>query len=335
MTTVSTGLGKGPGARTAPALEPGRDIIFDCDTGIDDAMAIAYGAGNGARFVSCTTTHGNVPVATAARNSVTIFDALGLNEVPVHVGAHRPMAQPLATAEWVHGQDGLGDAGIVQSTRPVAGQLAPAEIVRLAHERPGELTLVAVGPLTNLGIALLMDPELPQLIKQVVVMGGAIHTAGNASAVGEANIWHDPEAAQLVVEAPWDVTVVGLEITMLTALSTTAVERIEQSADPRAKLISGIFQHYLSVYEPIMGERTCVLHDPLALAIALEPDIATYRLARATVELRGEHSRGQVIADVRGFEQDPVDPKEPGVIRVVDTLDLERFQENFLQALGA
>lgn len=335
MTTVSTGLGAGPGALAAPAFEAGRDMIFDCDTGIDDAMAIAYGAAHGARFVSCTTTHGNVPATIAARNSVTIFDALGLTDVPVHVGAHRPMAQPLATAEWVHGQDGLGDAGVVQSTRPVAGTLAAAEIVRLARERPGELTLVAVGPLTNLGVALLMEPELPRLIKQVIIMGGAIHTAGNSSAVGEANIWHDPEAAQLVVDAPWDLTVVGLEITMRTALSTAAIERVEKSTDPRATLISSIFQHYLDVYAPIVGERTCVLHDPLAMAIALEPDIATYRLARATVELRGEHSRGQVIADVRGFEHDPVDPKEPGVIRVVDTLDLGRFQENFLQALGA
>ena len=335
MTTISTGLGEGPLARQVPPPEPSVDILFDCDTGIDDSMAIAYGAGNGARFVACTTTHGNVPSATAGRNTVTVLDALGLTDVPVHVGAHRPMAQALETAEWVHGQDGLGDAGVEQSTRPVAGHLGAAEIVRLAHERPGELTLVAVGPLTNLGLALLMDPELPSLVKRVVIMGGAVNTAGNASPVGEANIWHDPEAAQLVVDAAWDLTVAGLEITMKTALPTSAIARIESSTDPRAQLISTVFQHYLGVYEPIIGERTCVLHDPLAMALALEPDMATYRLVRVGVELRGERSRGQVVADVRGFEADPTDPKEPGVVRLVDTLDVERFHENFLTGLGA
>lgn len=335
MTVISTGLGHGPVARQVPPPEPSVDIIFDCDTGIDDTMAIAYGVGNGATFIGCTTTHGNVPAATAGRNTVTVLDALGLTDVPVWVGAHRPLAQPLITAEWVHGQDGLGDAGVVQSERPVAGHLAAVEIIRLARERPGELTLVAVGPLTNLGLALVMDPELPRLVKRVVIMGGAVNTAGNASAVGEANIWHDPEAAQLVVDAAWDLTVVGLEITMRTALPGSAIERIEASRDPRAQLISAIFQHYLGVYEPLVGERTCVLHDPLAVALALDPDMATYRLARVGIELRGERSRGQVVADMRGFEADPTDPKEPGVVRLVDTLDVDQFHQNFLNALGA
>ncbi|EYR65049.1 nucleoside hydrolase [Actinotalea ferrariae CF5-4] len=335
MSRIASGIGEGATARPAPAPEPAVDILFDCDTGIDDSMAIAYGAGNGAHFVACTTTHGNVPSATAGRNTVTVLDALGLTDVPVHVGAHRPMAQALQTAEWVHGEDGLGDAGVVQSTRPVAGHLGAAEIVRLVHERPGELTLVAVGPLTNLGLALVMDPDLPRLVRNVVIMGGAVNTAGNASHVGEANVWHDPEAAQLVVEAPWDLTVAGLEITMRTALPTSAIARIEASQDPRARLIGRVFQHYLGVYEPIVGARTCVLHDPLAMALALEPDLATYRLARAGVELRGERSRGQVVADLRNFEPDPTDPKEPGVVRLVDTLDVDRFHENFLRALGA
>lgn len=332
---IATGLGEGPTARRVPPPEPAVDILLDCDTGVDDAMAIAYGAGHGARFVACTTTHGNVPAATAARNTVTVLDALGLTDVPVHVGAHRPMAQPLQTAEWVHGQDGLGDAGVIQSTRPVAGRLAAAEIVRLVHERPGELTLVAVGPLTNLGIALLLDPELPRLVRRVVVMGGAVLAAGNASELGEANVWHDPEAAQLVVEAPWDLTLVGLEITMRTAMPTSAIARIEASDDPRARLIGAVVQHYLGVYAPLVGERTCVLHDPLAMVLALHPDLATYRLARVGVELRGERSRGQVVADLRNFAPDPTDPREPGVVRLVDTLDVDRFHESFLRALGA
>jgi purine nucleosidase len=311
------------------------ELVFHCDTGIDDTMAIVYGAGNGAEYVACTVTHGNVPVHVGTRNTLTVLDRLGLTDVPVHQGAARPMAQPLMTAEFVHGQDGLGDAGVPASSREPAGTLAAAEIVRLARSRPGELTLVAVGPLTNLGLALLLEPELPRLVENVVVMGGAVGVPGNASETGEANIWHDPEAAQLVLDAPWDLLLVGLEITMQTQLPPEALKRIENSTDPRAQFMWPVMQHYLDVYEKSLGVRTCVLHDPLAMALALHPDLATYRLVRAAVELRGDRSRGQVVADLRGYEPAPGDPREPGVVRIVDTLDTAAFHERFLSALGA
>jgi purine nucleosidase len=311
------------------------ELILDCDTGIDDAMAILYGAGNGAEYVACTVTHGNVPVQLGTRNTITVLDTIGLTDVPVHQGAARPMAQPLMTAEFVHGQDGLGDAGVQPSSREPAGDLAAAEIVRLARSRPGELTLVAVGPLTNIGLALLLEPRLPELVKQVVVMGGAVGVPGNASETGEANIWHDPEAAQLVLDAPWDVLLVGLEITMSTGLPREALKRIENSTDPRAQFIWRIVQVYLDVYEKDLGERTCVLHDPLAMALALNPEMATYRLVPASIELRGERSRGQVVADLRGYQPAPADPRQPGVVRIVDTLDTAAFHERFLRALGA
>ncbi|MEO5745393.1 MAG: nucleoside hydrolase [Terracoccus sp.] len=310
-------------------------IIFDCDTGIDDALAMLYGAGNGAEFVACTVTHGNVPVATGARNTVTVLDYLGLDTVPVFEGAARPMAQPLMTAEFVHGQDGLGDAGVVQSTRAIAGDMAAAEIVRLARSRPGELTLVAVGPLTNIGLALLLEPELPSLVKDVVIMGGAIGVPGNSAEFGEANVWHDPEAAQLVVDAAWDVLFVGLEITMKTGLAAESLERIGASEDPRAQLAWKIMQFYLDVYEGQLGVRTCVLHDPLAMALALEPELATYRTIEASLELRGGRSRGQLIGDLRGYNKETLDPKAPGVIRIVETLKTAEFHENFLRSLGA
>lgn len=310
-------------------------IIFDCDTGIDDALAMLYGAGNGADFVACTVTHGNVPVNTGARNTVTVLDYLGLDSVPVFEGAARPMAQPLMTAEFVHGQDGLGDAGVVQSTRGVSGDMAAVEIVRLARSRPGELTLVAVGPLTNIGLALLLEPNLPDLVKDVVIMGGAVGVPGNASEFGEANVWHDPEAAQLVVDAAWDVLFVGLEITMKTSLSGESIERIRASKDPRAQLAWTIMQFYLDVYEVQFGERTCVLHDPLAMALALDPSLATYRMVEAGLELRGERSRGQLVGDLRGYNRETLDPKAPGVIRIVESIDSAKFHENFLSSLGA
>lgn len=310
-------------------------LVLDCDTGIDDALAILYAAGHGADVRACTVTHGNVPVRTAARNTVTILDAVGLDRVPVFLGAARPMAQPLMTAEYVHGDDGLGDAGTTHSPRALSGDLAATEIVRLARADPGRLTLVAIGPLTNIGLALLLEPDLPRLVDRVVVMGGAVGATGNASETGEANVWHDPEAAQLVVDAAWDVVFVGLEITMQTPLDEQALARIAGSDAPPARLAWRILQRYLDVYEQVLGVRSCVLHDPLAMALALEPELATYRTVRAFVELGRGRTRGMLVGDLRGYKPAPDDPTEPGVIRIVDSLDTAAFQDRFLAALGA
>ncbi len=308
-------------------------LVLDCDTGIDDALALFYGAAHGAEYVACTVTHGNVPVDVGTRNTLTILDALGLDTVPVFTGAARPLAQPLMTAEFVHGQDGLGDAGVPPSGR-VAGDLAAMEIVRLARERPGELTLLAVGPLTNVALALMLEPRLPELVRRVVVMGGAVGVPGNASELGEANVWHDPEAAALVVDAAWDVLFVGLEITMRTALPRTAIERIAATEHPVGRLAWRIMQHYLDVYEKVLGERSCVLHDPLAMALALDPGLATYRTVSVYVDTGTSRSRGAIIGDLRGYADTP-DPATPGTVRIVDTLDTGTFHERFLQALGA
>ena len=308
-------------------------LIFDCDTGIDDALALFYGAAHGAEYVACTVTHGNVPVDVGSRNTLTILEALGLEQVPVFTGAARPLAQPLMTAEFVHGQDGLGDAGVTPSAR-VAGDLAAVEIVRLVRERPSELSLVAVGPLTNIGLALMLEPRLPALVRQVVVMGGAVGVPGNASELSEANVWHDPEAAALVVEAPWDVLFVGLEITMRTALPQAAVQRIAASEHPIGRLAWRIMQHYLDVYEKVLGERSCVLHDPLAMALALDPSLATYRTVSAYVETGRSRSRGAIVGDLRGYASSPP-ASEPGTIRIVDSLDTDTFHERFLQSVGA
>ena len=308
-------------------------LILDCDTGIDDALALFYGAAHGAEYVACTVTHGNVPVDVGTRNTLTILDTLGLDTVPVFAGAARPLAQPLMTAEYVHGKDGLGDTALTPSAR-VAGDLAAVEIVRLARERPGELTLLAVGPLTNIALALMLEPRLPELVRRVVVMGGAVGVPGNASELGEANVWHDPEAAALVVDAPWDVLFVGLEITMRTALPKAAIERVAATRHPVGQLAWRIMQFYLDVYEKVLGERSCVLHDPLAMALALDPGLATYRTVSVYVDTGTSRSRGAIIGDLRGYADVP-DPATPGTIRIVDTLDTETFHERFLQALGA
>lgn len=311
------------------------DLILDCDTGVDDALAILYAAEHGARLRACTVTHGNVPVAVGARNTLTVLDLAGLTSVPVYLGAGQPIAQPLQTSEHVHGQDGLGDAGVTPSRRQVAGDLAAVEIVRLAREHPGQLTLVAIGPLTNIGVALLLEPRLPSLVRGVVIMGGAIGVPGNASQLGEANVWHDPEAAQLVVDAAWDVLFVGLETTMRAPVPPDALDRIQVSDDPRARFAWAIMQYYLERYESSLGVRSCIPHDALAVALALDPGLATYRCIEAFVETGDGLTRGSLVGDLRPFTPVPADPAAGGVIRIVDSMDYETFHDRLLKSLGA
>lgn len=298
-------------------------------------MALLYAAHHGAHLLACTVTHGNVPVVQGVSNTLSVLDAVGADQVPVYSGAHSPLAQPLRTAEHVHGADGLGNAAPPPSARSAEEESAAVALVRLARERPGEITLVPVGPLTNISLALQLDPDFAANIKRVVLMGGAIGVPGNSSPVGEANIFCDPEAADAVLATPWEVTWVGLEATMRTGLSSSMLEEISQTATPGGALIWQAMQFYLDVYESNLGYRTCMLHDPLAMALALDPDLATYRHAQAHIELRGEHTRGMVVADLRPGSVVPASAAgEPGVIRYVDELDVESFHRRFVDSFG-
>ena len=205
-------------------------ILLDCDTGIDDALTLLYLASlvkaGDAELAAVGTVHGNVAPDVGALNTLRVLERAGLTGVPVAVGAARPMAQEAQFAHDWHGADGLGETGLPEpDDRPVEAS-APEQIIRLAKERPGELTLLAVGPLTNLGIALLLEPSLPALFREVVVMGGAFDHHGNVTSHAEANVWHDPEAAELVFAAGWPITLVPLDATHPTAVDGEWLDRL-------------------------------------------------------------------------------------------------------------
>ncbi|ABK53247.1 Inosine/uridine-preferring nucleoside hydrolase [Acidothermus cellulolyticus 11B] len=306
-------------------------ILLDCDTGIDDALAIIYGIRHGAQFAGIGSVHGNVPAPLAAANTLRVLDVLGAAEIPVRVGAARPIAQPLCTAEHVHGADGLGNTNLPPPKRSPYPGSAAEQIVSLAHRFPGELTLVAIGPLTNVALALLLDPELPALIPDVIVMGGVVQPPGNVTPLAEANIWHDPEAAALVIEAAWSVTFVTLDVTMRTLLREDQLAAIANAATPHGRFAWSVLQFYLDAYERRLATRTCPLHDPLALALALDPSLATYRSLPTRIELRGETSRGMAVCDLRGPQADRDSSWHD--VRYVAELDIETFHHRFLDAL--
>lgn len=312
-------------------------VVVDCDPGIDDALALLYLAGRPDVTIEAVgSVHGNVPVVTAARNALRILEVAGLGHVPVAVGAARPMAQEPSSAEFVHGADGLGDSGQPEPAGRVTREPAAEQLVRLARANPGELSLLAIGPLTNVGLALLLEPELPNLLRQVVVMGGAFGVPGNVSALAEANIANDPEAARLVVSAGWPLRMVGLDVTHKTLLRRAQLGRIEEGTTEIAHFAWAVLQFYLDVYERRVGERACPVHDGLAAALLLEPGLAGWERGVVDIELRGDLTRGATLVDRRWGEDDPANQLPAGrrPVDIAVTVDAGAAVAGLLAALG-
>ncbi|MFI6102353.1 nucleoside hydrolase [Lentzea sp. NPDC051213] len=270
-------------------------IIVDADPGIDDALALYYlRAQADTEIVAIGTVHGNVPVEQATANALRLTERLGI-KVPVAMGAGKPLAQDLMTAEEVHGHDGLGGFAGDEPTTACTGESAAEQLKRLAHKYPKQLSLLAIGPLTNVALALQIEPRLPELLDKVVVMGGALNVPGNVTSYAEANFWHDPEAADLVLGAGFeDLTIVGLDVTMAGHAPGEWLEALPQDIYPRKFL-----RFYADFYESFLGKSGFVPHDPLAAAILVDPALATYQEDRFAIELTGRYTRGKLVADQR------------------------------------
>ncbi len=306
-------------------------LLLDVDTGIDDAIMLLYLGRQDAEIVAIGTVHGNCTADQAAFNTLLTLERAGMSPCPVAVGARRPLAQPLSVSADVHGGDGLGNAGLGSPAGQPSTEAAAAQLVRLARENPGELTVLATGPLTNLALALLLEPALPRLVRRVVVMGGAVSCPGNATPQSEANIWHDPEAADLVLSADWDLTLVGLDVTMQAVLRGERLEQVSAADTASARFATAILSHYLDVYEHYLGERASAMHDPLAAAVALDPSYVGCVDMAVHVELRGQLSRGSTLADLRGFPADASEGRRPA--HVAMRVDRERFLDDLVQSL--
>jgi purine nucleosidase len=281
-------------------------IILDTDPGIDDSLAMLYLAAQpDAEIVAVGSVHGNVPAPLAAANALRVLDLAGLDHVPVAVGANRPLAQELHTSEFVHGDDGLGNVAGPASPRRFAEVSAAEQLVRLARENPGELDVLALGPLTNIALAVLLEPRLPSLVRSLMILGGALGVPGNITAYAEANIWHDPEAADLVFDSGFEnLTLVGLDVTETARADETWLDALAKIDTPRARFASGLLAHYSAFYTAMFGFRTCTMHDPLAAALLCDPALAEYRKVAVSVELNGQYTRGQVVSDGRSIADD-------------------------------
>lgn len=275
-------------------------IYLDCDTGIDDALTLGYLVAEGADLVGVGTVSGNVSAELGARNTLDVLALAGRADVSVAVGAHDPIGGTFqGGAPSVHGANGIGDVELPRSPAAPTGETAAAMLSRLARAHPGRLHVLAVGPLTNLALALEADPELPELVAGVTIMGGAALVPGNVTAVAEANIHNDVVAAARVLEAPWPVTVVGLDVTMEARFEQRHLDAL-LAGPPVAVALGRMLETYFRYYTPVLGRPACALHDPLAAAVALgavEPTLPP--VVPMEVDTTGGPGRGQTLVDLR------------------------------------
>ena len=314
----------------------GTPVILDTDTGVDDAMAVVYGLlMENLDVLALTTVFGNVGLEATTRNTLAIAEQIGVEPPPVSRGAAQALIEPSSSYEFVHGDDGVGNADFPVPRAQVTGEPAAQTIIRLAHAHAGELVLVAIGPLTNLALALRLDETLPALIKRVVWMGGVVTTPGNVTPVAEADAALDPEAAWIVLDADWPITMVGLDVTDRTIFEADDYERVRSAQTPAARYVSAVAPFYMSFYEKSLGRWACPLHSPLAVGIAADPTLATDTLrCPVTVSLGAGVTRGMTVADRRPGQD--TGARESMAARTIDTVldvDIPRFKAHFLETI--
>ncbi len=335
--------------------------IIDTDPGIDDALALILALRSPELQVEAiTTVCGNVEVDLTTRNALRVLEIVAPHvPPPVARGADRPLARPLRTAAHVHGEDGLGNrdrclgpGGAPRYREPRGGPAPiPAHEVLLdaARRVPGALTLVTLGPLTNVALALRQDPAAMRGFRRLVVMAGAAAVPGNVTPVAEFNAWADPEAAQAVLESGLPITLVGLDVTQQVRLLPEAIaSRFGPRPDPVSRLVCDMAPAVLEFAARAERAPGITLHDPLAVAVACDPTLVRTERRPLRVETRGEHTTGMTVVDRRPGARagsiasgDPASPIPPApaasggspVVDVAVAVEAERFLRLFLERL--
>lgn len=293
-------------------------VMLDVDTGVDDAAAIAYALGMEADVVGISTVAGNIGIDRSTDNTLRVLSLLGGEDVPVFRGASRPLVAEFKDASHVHGGNGLGGAEIPPAIGDEADLTAPEAIIAMAEEFDGDLILVCVGPYTNLAMALSLRPGITQQIKTLVLMGGSYFNSGNVTPYAEFNVWADAEAAHQVFAADWnEVIAIGLDVTHQTAITHKMWQQIPEDAEGSAWLLK-------QIVERTYTERVrsgFFLHDPLAMAVALDPSLVTLENHAVNVVLEGEQRGRTQVSD-------------GGNVRVATGVDSKRFMQRFCKAVN-
>ena len=300
-------------------------IIVDCDPGVDDAIALLLGFGAGLPITAVTTVAGNVPLDLTFGNARKICALARRYSLPVYKGCPRPLLKPLATAEEVHGVTGLQGANLPEADTFPPTEHAVTFLIQHLLETPDPIVVAALGPLTNLAVALVQCPQIADNISQLVVMGGARDT-GNITPAAEFNMFVDPHAAHIVLSAGIPTTLITLDTTHQVLTTAERLDSIRAIANPVSNAAAGMLSFYGQKDVDHYGLEGAPLHDPCVMAYLHSPELFTTRRVKVAVETVGEHTQGQTVID---WHSDG----SGSTIQVVETVDVEGVYALLLEAL--
>ncbi|KAK2399971.1 putative uridine nucleosidase 2 [Trifolium repens] len=308
------------------ATEP-KKIIIDTDPGIDDAMAIFLALRSPeVEVIGLTTIYGNVYTTLATRNALHLLEVAGRTDIPVAEGSHVTLTKgtKLRIADFVHGADGLGNQNFPPPNGKPIEESAADFLVNQAKANPGKITVVALGPLTNIALAIQMDPDFAKNIGQIVLLGGSFAVNGNVNPAAEANIFGDPDAADVVFTSGADVLVVGTNVTHQVVLSGSDREKLASSKGKFAQYLTGILEVYFSYHWDAYNINGVYLHDPTTLLAAVDPSLVTCTEGAVRVQTSGI-TRGLTILynKKKRFEEITEWSDKPSV-KVAVTVDAPR-----------
>ena len=298
-------------------------ILFDTDPGIDDACAILLAlASPELSLEGLSIVHGNCSLEQGTRNALAVLELAGASHIPVARGCELPLVQPSLLAPETHGNSGLGYA---QPAEPRARHIAQHGVDFLIEkilEAPGEITLVAIGPLTNIALAIRQEPRIVEALKELIIMGGALRHEGNTTALAEFNTYVDPHAAHIVYHAGIPTTLVPLDVTYQCVLTPADLKRLQRIESPLTAFVADSTRFYMEFHDEYQKIEGCVINDPLALALTFAPELCTYQELPVEVDISGGISMGKTIADFYNYGKKPANMKVALGVRARDFMDL-------------
>ena len=301
-------------------------IILDCDPGIDDALAIAFAtASPEIDLVGLTTVAGNVSLAKTTANALAVASFVGAKDVPVTPGSAAPLLRPARHGEDVHGGSGLGGAVLPPPVRAAEDGHAIDFIIDTIGAEPGEITLVATGPLANIALAVRREPRLATWVRDFVIMGGSA-SRGNVNPAAEFNIWADPEAAAIVFGAGWTVRMIGLDVTLLARATSAVQERMRSLGSLGSQLLLPALAQYRDS-DDTTGEPP--VHDVCAIVSIADPSVFAYTPALVQIETHGTFTSGMTVTD---FSRPSLPESAPHNTRVATGINADRFWTTVLGA---
>jgi purine nucleosidase len=300
-----------------------KNILFDTDPGIDDSLAILLAlASPELKVQGVSVVHGNCSVDQATTNALSVLALAGAGHIPVSRGFDLPLVQPSLLAPETHGNTGVGYAVLTPPEQKPVAQHSVDFLIENIMSAPRKMTLVCIGPLTNVAVAIRKEPRIIQSVGEVIIMGGAIRHQGNTTPLAEFNVYVDPHAAYMVYHSGMPITLVPLDVTYECILTKADVKRLQTIESPISKFVADSTRFYMEFHDEYQKIDGCIINDPLALALTFAPELCDYEEHYVDVDISGGVSMGKTFADFYKMTKQPANMKVALGVRTRDFIEL-------------